>query len=621
MTSHSIKRLALALLALLLSVPLLVLLCGALFGWNWARGPLERAVQARTGRALVIAGDLTLQLGWPSLHVQAKGVTFANPSWATQPQMLALPAARVDIDLPALFQRRWVVSSAQLTQPVVMLEVAPDGRKTWLLDAQQSDESAHVSVISLALDQGQLGLDDARNHTHLRATANAPDGAGLAFTLTGQYKNLPLEAHGSGGPVLALRDESTPYPLTLEAVIGPTHVQAKGQVNGLLTLAGLDLQLALNGGSMAELYPLLGVGLPRTESYVTTGRLLHRPGHWRYDHFVGRVGHSDVGGTVEIDMGGKRPMLRGEVLSQVLDLRDLGPALGVTATQAGSQSRVLPDMPFATDRWREFDADVTLRAARFLRHEALPLDRLVAHLQMADGVLALDPLDFAAAGGHMKAQIHLDGRPAEIQARAKVQVRQLQLPLLFPALTTPQASVGQLNGDIDLTGQGRSVGSILGSANGRMLLRVERGQISRLLMEQMGLHLLEILQLSVGGDQPVTLNCAVADFSVKHGRMTANTLALDTAVSTLTGTGQIDLAQETLDLTLMPRTRSTSLIALRSPIHVGGTLGAPQINLDKTRVLARAGGAVALGLLNPLLALAPLVETGPGSASVCGPQR
>ena len=67
----------------------------------------------------------------------------------------------------------------------------------------------------------------------------------------------------------------------------------------------------------------------------------------------------------------------------------------------------------------------------------------------------------------------------------------------------------------------------------------------------------------------------------------------------------------------MPRTRNTSLVALRTPILVTGTLGAPVVALDAQRLLARGAGAVALGLLNPLLALIPLIEPGPGLADPC----
>ena len=119
------------------------------------------------------------------------------------------------------------------------------------------------------------------------------------------------------------------------------------------------------------------------------------------------------------------------------------------------------------------------------------------------------------------------------------------------------------------------------------------------------------------GDKPVRLRCGVADFAVTKGLMQVSTLVVDTDVSTITGQGHINLADETLDLTLVPKTRATSLIALRTPIYLRGTFSHPLVDLDRGRVLARSGLALGMAVLNPLLALIPLVEMGPGLSSDC----
>ena len=50
---------------------------------------------------------------------------------------------------------------------------------------------------------------------------------------------------------------------------------------------------------------------------------------------------------------------------------------------------------------------------------------------------------------------------------------------------------------------------------------------------------------------------------------------------------------------------------------MGGSFAKPDVSVDKVQVAARALGAVALGLVNPLLALLPLVDSGPGKDSDC----
>ena len=122
------------LLVLLITLPLLAMLYIAIFGWNWARTPLQRIVTQKTGRALVIAGDLNVQLAWPAPRIRARGVSFANPPWAKEKQMLAVEDVEFTVELPGLFKKNLMFPEVRLTHPVVFLEQAADGRKTWLLD-------------------------------------------------------------------------------------------------------------------------------------------------------------------------------------------------------------------------------------------------------------------------------------------------------------------------------------------------------------------------------------------------------------------------------------------------------------------------------------------------------
>jgi uncharacterized protein involved in outer membrane biogenesis len=158
---------------------------------------------------------------------------------------------------------------------------------------------------------------------------------------------------------------------------------------------------------------------------------------------------------------------------------------------------------------------------------------------------------------------------------------------------------------------------MLASANGKVGLVVAGGEISKLMMEKVGLHLWEILEIKVTGDRLVKLRCGVADFEVKDGIMRTDALIFDTEVTTIVGTGSIDLGDEKLDLTLNQKTKNTSPLALRSPIYIHGSFAHPAVEIDKARMAARGLGALALGLINPLLALLPLIDAGPGKDSDC----
>lgn len=607
----------------------------AVFGWDWLRAPIERMTLEKTGRELVIGGTIDVSFGWPTAVIQADSVSFANPAWAREKQMVSAETVAITIDLPQLLGRNIVLPEVRLKRPVVFLEQGGKGQKNWLLDLQQQDESAQIEIGRLLLDQGTLGYDDVARKTHVSAQLTSVDtpsgapaeGGGVVFSAQGKYQDMPLKASGQGGPVLALRDDETPYPLQADVSIGRTVVQVNGTVTSLVTFSAIDMQLAVRGESLAQLFPLLGIAFPETGAYATDGHFVRSGETWRYEKFTGRIGKSDIAGSLQIDTGGKRPVLTADVVSRQLDFDDLGLVIGArpgraqAAVQAADPpasagSRVLPDMPFKTDRWDSVDAEVSLKATS-IRAENLPVENLATHLSLRDSVLKLDPLSFGVAGGQLEGTILLDGRKNPIQAQAKVRAKKIRLASLLPNAGLNSSSIGQINGQFDLSGSGRSVGGMLATASGKVGLVVVGGQISQLMMERAGLHLWEILGLTVTGDKLIKLRCVVADFDAKRGVLNANALVFDTEVTTIIGTGNIDLGREELDLILNQKTKNTSPLALRSPIHVRGSFARPDITVDKGQLALRAFGAVALGLVNPVLALLPLIDAGPGKDSDC----
>ncbi len=264
------------------------------------------------------------------------------------------------------------------------------------------------------------------------------------------------------------------------------------------------------------------------------------------------------------------------------------------------------------------DTDVKLSARHIRRPEALPIENLVTRIRMQDSVLTLDPLDFGVAGGHLAGTISLNGREEPIQAHAKMRAQHLALNQMFPKLKLSKTSIGQLNGEFDLAGKGNAVAAMLGTSNGNMTLIVGPGKISKLMMEMINLHLLEILQLKLSGDEIININCGLADFNVKRGAMDTNLLLLDTSITSIFGSGKVDLASENLDIVINQKPKKTSPVSLRTPIYVRGTLGSPDVSLDKKQIATRGLGAIALGALSPILALIPLVDPETGFENECG---
>jgi AsmA protein len=136
-------------------------------------------------------------------------------------------------------------------------------------------------------------------------------------------------------------------------------------------------------------------------------------------------------------------------------------------------------------------------------------------------------------------------------------------------------------------------------------------------MELVALDLWDAMRVKMKGDKEVDIRCMIADFGVKGGVAQANALVFDTTVVNISGGGTVNLKTEEMDLTLKPQPKDRSIGSLRSPLHIRGTFGEPDVGPDMGRLAARGAGAIVMGILNPLLAVLPIIEEGKGKDSPC----
>jgi uncharacterized protein involved in outer membrane biogenesis len=587
------------------------------FGLNTLRGPISRAVTDATGRELTIQGELRPVWTWLHPRIRAEGVTFANAKWGKADYLLDAEVIEATISVLPLFIGKVVLPEVHLQNAALSLEQDAEGRKNWILkdEPEEQKDGSRFVVKLLTVDNGRLRWEDGwRGHSILADLEM--DESGVQFSAEGEYNGMPLKAKGRMGHVLSIRDQSAPFPVKGEIRIGETAANLEGTLTGVVGFKGIDLQFEkLSGKSMDELYDIIGLAFPATSPYAVSGRLYRTDGVWLFEKFAGKVGESDLAGSIRVETGkDKRPFMSGEITAKVLNFADLGSLVG---TDQPRKSGVLPDMPFAPERWQSLDADVKIEAGTVKRPKQLPIDKFATRIKMRDQVLSLDPLGFGIAGGRLVGTVRMDGSRQPMRTNLTMRVQKLQLAKMFPTIKQTQGSIGDLDGLIELAGTGDSVGKMLGASNGKIGVYMDEGKISRFLMELIALDLWDVARVKMKGDEPIDIRCAIADFSVQGGIATANAIVFDTSVVNVGGGGTINLKTEEMNIELKPRPKDRSIASLRSPLHLRGTFGQPDVGPDMGKLAARGGGALLMGILNPLLAILPLLEEGKGKDSNC----
>lgn len=621
---------------LLLFAALMVLI--ALWDWNWFKGPVERAVQARTGRVLQI-GHLDVDLGRVTT-VRGDALAFANAPWAKQPQMARADRVEIDIRLWPLLRGSVQLPEIRLTRPDVLLQTSGKPGEPGNWDFLGEDRGGTPPALNrLYVDDGRLQFVDAAGRTDLQLAVRSarPRRADAAPPLqvqgTGHWRGTALTLRGITESPLELSNSEQPFRLHLDARAGSTHAVATGTLTNPFQLQVFDLQFKLGGQDLADLYPLLGIAIPHTPPYALDGRLQRDHQTWRYQGFSGRVGDSDLGGDVAFVVGGERPRLTANLVSRRLDFDDLAGFVNAPPKTGGNESAnaaqkaeaarlaarptVLPDTPYDLGKLRAMDADVRWKAQRVIS-PVLPLDDMDAHLLLDAGLLRLQPLNFGVAGGDIRSTVRMDARTPQITTALTATLRGVQLGRLFPDAKLAEQASGGISGRIDLTGRGNSVAALLGSSDGSVGLAMGRGHVGNLVMELAGLDVAESLRFLFTGDRQIPLRCAFADFGVDNGLMTTRSMAVDTTDTLILGEGHINLKNEQLDLLLRPRPKDISILALRSPLRIGGSFKDPSFRPDFKALGLRGAIALTLGSIAPPAALLATLETGPGKDVDCG---
>ncbi|QSX78436.1 AsmA family protein [Agrilutibacter solisilvae] len=615
----------------------------ALWDWNWFRGPIEKIVESRTGRSFDIGGDLDVDLDWRTPTISAERLRFGDADWSRRETMASTDRVKFQLRIWPLFKGDVILPRLQLTRPQLHLEMGPSGTGNWVFGDEEPGDGPRIQ--SLLVEHGQLSYLDAATktdivvglHSHARRAANQLSPS-VAFAGGGRWKGTAFKTHGTGESPLELRDKMRPYRIDAHATAGATQAHARGTLVNPLRMEDFDLRLALSGKDMSDLYPVLGIVTPPTPPYRMDGRLTRefvgpKGRIWHYDDFKGVVGDSDVAGDVSVETGRERPYLRGSVVSRRLDFDDLSgflgkapdtggkestnPELAAQAAKENASTRLLPHEPYKLEKLRAMDADLKYKAHR-IDAPNLPLDDMVAHLKLENGLLRLEPLDFGVAGGNVHSVIRMDARESPIRTRAQVSARSLNLRQMLPTVELAKDAVGRIGGDVALAGTGNSIAAMLGSSTGDVAVGMGRGQISNLLMELAGIDIAEALKFMVSGDRKIPVRCAFGDFSVNNGVMTTRSLAFDTTDTIIVGEGTVNLRDETLHLKLRPRPKDRSLLSLRAPLWIDGSFKDPEFHPDYGRIGLRGALALALGTIAPPAALLATLELGPGKDASCG---
>ncbi|MGZ9034614.1 MAG: AsmA family protein, partial [Rhodospirillales bacterium] len=591
------------------------------------------------GRDFAINGEFDVDLGRIT-RVHMGGITLENADWAKQPEnMVEIAAVDVSIDVFALLKGDIVIDAMHVDTPKVRLTKNESGEANWQFAGKQEEPAQPTErqdlpiVHDLTIKDADLDYEDKQSGNDVSLTldslaaASEPDG--LRVRGGGTYQGQPLSLDVEAGSLEALRREGEAYPVNIDISSGAFSAKVDGTVSQPQTMEGLDIQVAVQGNNLADLYTLAGIPVPPSPPYSLKGHLTREGSRFKLADFAGKLGESDLGGTAAVDTGGERLKATADLVSHKFDFDDIAVLMGgkreeekqaeakKEAEGQPTDGKVLPDKPIDLSKLREMDADVRLKAGQVLV-PGVPIDGLDAEVTLQQGVLRFKPVAVKIGGGTVNMFMTLDGSVQPAQADIDTRISQVDLKRLLSKSPFAQESAGQFGGRAKLSTTGNSVAEILGSATGDVFMVMSGGRISHLLIELIGLDIAESLGVAVSGDKPIPIRCVIGDFKANDGVFAVQTMVFDTTDTKIVGEGQIDMGEETINLRLMPYPKDFSPLSLRNPLAVQGTFANPQAFTDPVGLgVEGTVKKVINAVLTPIVGLAPPIDEGVGKDSDC----
>ena len=181
--------------AFLLGLAILILL----WDWNWFKGPVERQVEARTGREFDIGGNLDVDLDWRTPTIRADRVRFGNAKWSKEPTMAAADRVEFRIAIWPLLRRQVRIPELRLTRPSLHLEMGPQRIGNWKFG---KGGGTRTQFRQLWIDGGKLTFVDAAARTDIAANVtsqrtNAVAGSSVAVEGGGRWKGNRFRIEGT----------------------------------------------------------------------------------------------------------------------------------------------------------------------------------------------------------------------------------------------------------------------------------------------------------------------------------------------------------------------------------------------------------------------------------------
>jgi AsmA family protein len=591
--------------------------------FNQYKGVIAEQAKAATGRDLMIAGDLDLSISLtPSISVD--GVTFANASWGSSPNMVSIKHFAAEMSLMPLLSGEIKINQVILQGVELLAEKDASGKANWdfgapAAKAPETPEAEGEVVIpvvnAVSLQDVTVTYKDAQAGQQYALNLESVDlksgglSAPLDLMVKGNINNQAFSVGGQLGSIGAIGGGDM-FPVKLDIAALKVAIGLEGKLGAPNGAPMADLKVSLNGESLDEtlaaaaaLEPSLkGMDLPIKGAFKINSQIkLDGPTKISLADLEVSIGPLALTGRVAADLGGARPAVDVALITDTLNLDELLPKSDKTAAPAAAKpddGRVFPADPLPLDGLKAADAKVAFDAAKVIV-QGMNITNVTVNLNLKNGRLSVDPLGAIVAGGKINANVLLDASKATAALKTKIKASQIDYGQILVQQGLGDMATGKVDVTLDVSGSGRSVRQLMAGLNGKTRVQVKDGRLESGALNVISTDMLNVFD----SKDDKAIRCAVVQFNITKGMADTHAIVFETGGLSVIGSGSANLANETLKLRVDPRSKKANLATVAMvPVDISGTFAKPDWQID----MAGAAGNVAAGAARTGAAIATM---------------
>ncbi|ABI58034.1 AsmA family protein [Alkalilimnicola ehrlichii MLHE-1] len=513
-------------------------------------------------------------LGETLANVGGLDIRNARLSWEDRQSALRLQVDPFNLDLDAV----------RIDDPMQL-------QMDWVLTGDDLPRVAGELSSAITVDGtlSHLALDGLR----LEVTASGDDlpADGIAASLRGNPR-VDLDAQALDWPDLVLETLGLRAELALQGRQTDTGPEAEGRLQvATFNLRELIARLELDAPDTADPDVLTRVGLSGDLRWAD--EVLHLTGlDWRLDDTTlnGEISMHDFAG----------PGARFDLAVDEIDLDRYLPEPAETANGPGEPGPAgAGEIELPLELLRGLDLAGDFRVGR-LKVAGLRMSDIHARLHTDNGLIRLDPTSAALYDGRYEGRLQLDARPDIPQYAVRAQLEGIDFDPLITDLTGDESLLlGRGNLVLDVTTRGNNMDALTATLNGNGRFRVTDGAIR-------GINLAKTLrdaQDRLRGRSPedtdeprrTDFSELTGSFVINNGVVRNDDLSAQSPLLRVTGNGQANLPDETIDYRLRTSVVGTlkgqdgqpreELRGLTIPLRFRGDLYDPSISVDIAEAL------------------------------------